>query len=170
MHPAIVPIVYTAEFVALLQEEGVAVGDVLRGSGISRRSLRDRDGFVTHAQQLRIVAHYARIRGFMLGVELRDEAGVAILAAHDIMPLGPVHVLAVEELLAMFAPRRSEQASPMHPVEILLDYLESSDLSLEEIADLLGYEDAANFNRTFRKWMGEAPGRYRDGLQAGVAS
>jgi AraC-like DNA-binding protein len=44
---------------------------------------------------------------------------------------------------------------------LALDYLESSDLPLEEIAALLGYEDAANFNRAFRKWVGQAPGSYR---------
>ena len=44
---------------------------------------------------------------------------------------------------------------------LALDYLESSDLPLEKIAALLGYEDPANFNRAFRKWVGEAPGRYR---------
>jgi AraC-like DNA-binding protein len=49
---------------------------------------------------------------------------------------------------------------------LALDYLESSDLSLEEIAALLGYEDAANFNRAFRRWLGEAPGRYRSSLFA----
>jgi AraC-like DNA-binding protein len=44
---------------------------------------------------------------------------------------------------------------------LALDYLESSDLPLEEIAALLGYEDAANFNRAFQRWVGEAPGRHR---------
>jgi AraC-like DNA-binding protein len=44
---------------------------------------------------------------------------------------------------------------------LALDYLESSDLPLEKIAALLGYEDAANFSRAFRRWVGQAPGRYR---------
>ena len=337
MDRAIVPIVYTAELVSLLGEEGVPAGDVLRGSGIPRKQLRDPDGLTTHPRQLRvyenalalssepglglrlgarfkpghhgvlghallcaesgrdqlrIVVHYARIRGFLLDFDFREEGGVAILSAHDIMPLGPVHQVAVEELLAMFGTPRSsssgfvrsmeihvDYAAPPHralyeqlydcpirfeaetvelriPSEALdvpsemsnaemariceercqailqrlgsggqmvdrvrshimagprrlqlesvalqmamsprtlrrrlreegttfrdvvgdvrkglaLDYLESSDLSLEEIAALLGYEDAANFNRAFRKWVGEAPGRYRGGLQARRAS
>jgi len=44
---------------------------------------------------------------------------------------------------------------------LALEYLESSDLPLEEIASLLGYEDAANFNRAFQRWVGEAPGCHR---------
>jgi AraC-like DNA-binding protein len=49
---------------------------------------------------------------------------------------------------------------------LALDYLETSDLPLEEIATLLGYEDAANFNRAFRRWMGVAPARHRNRLRA----
>ena len=327
------PIVYTAELVALLSEEGVSARDVLRGSGISQRRLQDPDGSITHPQQLRvyenslalssqpglglrlgarfkpghhgvlghallcaesmrdvlrIVLHYGAIRGFLLDFGLREEAGVTILSAHDIMPLGPIHAVAVEELLAMFATPDSGRSGAVRPKEIYvdypapahraqyeqlyecpirfeadsveiripsasldvpsamsnaemvriceercqailerlgsggrtadrvrshilaglrgfqleavakamamtprtlrrrlreegtsfrdvvadvrkglaLDYLESSDLSLGEIADLLGYEDVANFNRAFRKWVGEAPGRYRGSLQA----
>jgi AraC-like DNA-binding protein len=44
---------------------------------------------------------------------------------------------------------------------LALDYLERSNLSLEEIATLLSYQDAANFSRAFGRWMGDTPGRYR---------
>jgi AraC-like DNA-binding protein len=44
---------------------------------------------------------------------------------------------------------------------LALDCLESSDLPLQQIAALLDYEEPANFNRAFRKWVGDAPGRYR---------
>jgi len=336
MDRAIVPIVYSAEFVALLAEEGVSAGDVLRGTGITRRRLRDADDLITHPQQLRvyenalalspkpglgfrlgarfkpghhgvlghailcaesgrdvlrIVGHYSRIRGFLLDFRFREEGGVAILSAHEILPLGPIHQVAVEELLAMFGSRRSGARSFVQPTEIridyrapahraryealydcpirfgsdalefrffgkaldvpremsnaemvriceercqailerlgsgghivdrvrshlvapprgfeldavasrmamtprtlrrrlkdegttfrnvvgdvrkglALDYLETSDLPLEEIAGLLGYEDAANFNRAFRKWVGDAPGRHRS-KRAGSAS
>jgi AraC-like DNA-binding protein len=44
---------------------------------------------------------------------------------------------------------------------LALDYLERSTLSVAEIANLLGYEEPANFHRAFRKWTNEGPGRYR---------
>ena len=44
---------------------------------------------------------------------------------------------------------------------LALDYLERSTLSVAEIANLLGYEEPANFHRAFRKWTSEGPGRYR---------
>lgn len=233
--------------------------------------------------ELRILLHYGRIRGSMLDFQFREQEGIAVLSAHDLMPLGAVHEVVVEELLAMFATRMSDLGPVFHPIEIhvdypapahraqyealydcpirfaadsvefrissddldvrseisnvemariceercrailerlgsggrtvdrvrshiiaarrgfrldvvarqmamaprtlrrrlreegtsfrqvvgdvrrglALDYLESSDLPLEEIASLLGYEDAANFNRAFRMWLGESPGRHR---------
>jgi len=39
--------------------------------------------------------------------------------------------------------------------------LRNSELGVAEIAYALGYEDAANFGRAFRRWFGTSPGRYR---------
>ena len=66
------PIVYTAEFVALLEEEGVSPSEVLRGTGISRRLLRDPEAFITHPQQLRVYQNALALSpkpglGFRLG-------------------------------------------------------------------------------------------------------
>ncbi len=44
-------------------------------------------------------------------------------------------------------------------------YLDQTDLSVEAIAGALGYQDAANFRRAFRKRQGMAPGQYRQGLE-----
>ncbi|OQA26315.1 MAG: HTH-type transcriptional regulator GadX [Chloroflexi bacterium ADurb.Bin344] len=40
--------------------------------------------------------------------------------------------------------------------------LQTTDLSLEQIATELGYGDLANFYRAFRKWTGRTPGSYRE--------
>lgn len=39
--------------------------------------------------------------------------------------------------------------------------LRSPELSLDEIADRLGYSDVANFTRAFRRWTGSTPAAYR---------
>ncbi|WP_097459797.1 AraC family transcriptional regulator [Mangrovitalea sediminis] len=41
------------------------------------------------------------------------------------------------------------------------DLLVSTRLSLAQIADALGYADAANFTRAFKRWTGISPSRYR---------
>jgi AraC-like DNA-binding protein len=41
--------------------------------------------------------------------------------------------------------------------------LRTTSLTMEEIADRLGYSDVANFSRAFRRWTGEPPGRLRQG-------
>ncbi|HEX4856320.1 MAG TPA: helix-turn-helix domain-containing protein [Limnobacter sp.] len=41
--------------------------------------------------------------------------------------------------------------------------LENSDIAVENIACLLGYEDPSNFSRTFKRWCGVTPREYRQG-------
>ena len=40
-------------------------------------------------------------------------------------------------------------------------FLRSKELSVDEIADKLGYSDAANFTRAFRRWTGKSPIAFR---------
>jgi AraC-like DNA-binding protein len=326
----VVPVVYVAELVELMGEEGIDPREVLRGTGLSRASLGDRDAFITAEQQLRvyenarglsrkpglglrlgarlrvghhgvlghallcsesvrqalkILVRYTPVRGAFLGFRLRVQGRVATLSAFEAIPLGRVHETAVEEMLGMWAQKGTWRANPIpKPIEIridypapahramyerlyecplrfgadavewrfpaklldaplelsnaemvriceercevilnrlgaaggfvdrvrtellaephrlldleavaraihvsprtlrrklkeegssfreiltqvrknlALDYLERSNLSLEEIATLLGYGDAANFNRAFGSWIGDTPGRYR---------
>ncbi len=44
---------------------------------------------------------------------------------------------------------------------LALDYLQRSNLSVDEIASLLGYSETQNFYRAFRRWMGRPPSAYR---------
>lgn len=39
--------------------------------------------------------------------------------------------------------------------------LEHTDTTVEEIAHALGYEDASNFSRTFKRWCGKTPREYK---------
>ena len=42
-------------------------------------------------------------------------------------------------------------------------YLRDTGLHLDEIAERLGYSDAANFSHAFRRWTGMTPGTFRAG-------
>ncbi len=44
---------------------------------------------------------------------------------------------------------------------IAIDYLKTTNLSSQEIAELLGYTEATNFRRAFIRWTGCSPGSYR---------
>lgn len=45
--------------------------------------------------------------------------------------------------------------------ELALGYLQQPELSITEIAFLLGFTDASNFTRAFKRWKGRAPSAYR---------
>lgn len=45
-------------------------------------------------------------------------------------------------------------------------HLREQRLSVQEIAFLLGYSDASNFHRAFRRWTGMTPARFREGARA----
>ncbi len=46
--------------------------------------------------------------------------------------------------------------------DLACHYLGRSDLSIPEVADLLGYQEAAAFHHAFKQWQGVGPGRYRE--------
>jgi AraC-like DNA-binding protein len=45
--------------------------------------------------------------------------------------------------------------------ELALGYLERDDLSLSEIAFLLGYSEQSAFNHAFKRWTGHSPGEHK---------
>lgn len=45
--------------------------------------------------------------------------------------------------------------------QMAMDLLQDRQLSIQEIAFMLGYGDLANFRRAFKRWTGEAPSHYR---------
>jgi AraC-like DNA-binding protein len=44
---------------------------------------------------------------------------------------------------------------------LAMKYLEDAEISLTEIAFLLGYAEVSSFNHAFRRWTGMAPGQFR---------
>ena len=49
--------------------------------------------------------------------------------------------------------------------ELALKYIRNTNIPLTEISYLLGFTEAANFSRAFKRWSGESPGKYRASLQ-----
>ncbi len=45
--------------------------------------------------------------------------------------------------------------------EIAIRYLQTSDLAMEDIAQLVGFSDSSSFYRSFKKWTNKAPTAYR---------
>jgi len=60
----------------------------------------------------------------------------------------------IEEITTRVDELRSERAR---------FWLRDTDLPIERIAERLGYADASNFARCFRRWTGVTPGHYRQG-------
>ena len=50
--------------------------------------------------------------------------------------------------------------------KLSIHYLKNQDLSIYEIAYLLGYSEAGAFSRAFKEWMGRSPDHYRRGLDS----
>ena len=44
---------------------------------------------------------------------------------------------------------------------VAIKYLRDTELTIEEIADALGFSDAANFRHAFRRWTKGAPQEFR---------
>ncbi len=49
--------------------------------------------------------------------------------------------------------------------DLAMTYINQADVSLPELAYLLGYADQTAFQRAFKKWTGTTPGKYRKGEQ-----
>lgn len=50
--------------------------------------------------------------------------------------------------------------------ELAIEYLQTTNLSIQEISDLLGYSEVTNFRRAFVKWVGVSPYQYRKRVEA----
>lgn len=50
------------------------------------------------------------------------------------------------------------------------ELLRNTTMNLSQIADALGYADAANFTRAFKRWTGASPSHYRNTTRAVVSS
>lgn len=49
--------------------------------------------------------------------------------------------------------------------EMANEYIQDSQMSMSEIAYLLGFSEQANFTRAYRRWYGTSPSEARQNLQ-----
>ncbi|MDA7418595.1 AraC family transcriptional regulator [Xenophilus arseniciresistens] len=53
---------------------------------------------------------------------------------------------------------------------LAIEFLSQTTLSVEEVAQRVGFSDASNFRKAFRKWTGQPPAHYRSARQADEAT
>ena len=46
------------------------------------------------------------------------------------------------------------------------EFLRNTSLSIEEVASRIGFSEASNFRKAFRKWTGHAPGSFREAARS----
>lgn len=51
--------------------------------------------------------------------------------------------------------------APIRRHDRVIDFLGNEDLTLTDIAFLLGFSEQSSFTRTFKRWTGQAPNNYR---------
>lgn len=105
--------------------------------------------------------------------QLREDAGFACRVRRVIETSHPFPPKLARVAATLFVSERTlkrrlqeEDASFQHLVdEVRLErareLLENTGLNLSQIADALGYADAANFTRAFKRWTGLSPSHFR---------
>ncbi len=51
-------------------------------------------------------------------------------------------------------------------IDLARVHLESGELSLDDVADILGYSEQSSFGRAFKRWTGSTPKQYRKNLES----
>jgi AraC-like DNA-binding protein len=134
-----------------------------------RRPVRDADATVR-----RLIASHIELARHDPGVPLVERVSRAI---RTLLPSGRCSLPAVSDQLG-FAPRSlqrelhqrgaSFQALKETQQRLLAELLlENQRLPLLRVATLSGFADQSTFNRTFARWCGESPGRWRRRLALG---
>jgi AraC-like DNA-binding protein len=103
-----------------------------------------------------------------------EQDGQVVARARSLLVKREGGVRSVEEVAGLMhlSPRTLKRRLAAHGVtysslaeselrERAILLLRSSDLSLEQVAERIGYSDVANFTRAFRRWTGRTPARYR---------
>jgi AraC-like DNA-binding protein len=114
-------------------------------------------------RELAALGEQAQLIGRMRGMMQEPERG--FLSLEDVASRLHVSPRTLKRQLAAQGTTFSDELDDLRRQRALL-LLGERRLSLERVAERLGYSDVANFTRAFRRWTGTTPGAWRSGGQA----
>jgi len=125
-----------------------------------------------------ITAEHTREVCRQILLEMKSREGVASkvneLLSADIRANSDIETVAKHLNMTSRTLRRKLSAQGTSFQELLCDvrtqfaiaYLKETGISIDDIADRLGFSDAANFRHAFKRWTGHSPGHFRRGRAA----
>ncbi|HRO88188.1 MAG TPA: AraC family transcriptional regulator ligand-binding domain-containing protein [Chiayiivirga sp.] len=109
----------------------------------------------------------------VLSAQLKEQSGLAAQVG-KLMVADYGRVPGIERMAATLGMSERELRRRLHAegtsyreihddvrAQVAMKYLRDTSLPVESIAAAVGFNDAANFRRAFRRWTGKTPGEYR---------
>jgi len=107
-----------------------------------------------------------------------EPVNAARMALFELLPRGDFSLGSLAEALAMTEEDLSGQLKAHGTSyqqllgdtrrELAEEYIMRADLSVNEIAYMLGFSDCSNFARSFRRWTGKSPSDFREEMHRGA--
>lgn len=110
-----------------------------------------------------ILARHDRAATAGFGTEVRKAIATVLPAggsAADVADALHLSVRTLQRKLVAVGTSFSELSDEVRS-DLALEYLNDPAVSIAEVAFLLGFSEQSSFNRAFRRWTGETPGRWR---------
>ena len=154
----------TLSFYGCPVEPNSARAEIVFDAGWLRRPLPQADS-VTHASCVRACDHL--LDEFRHPRNLLDEMKALLLSTDREIPSLPdvasVLCLSPRTLRRRLRDMNTSYLQVLNDVRRTLatQYLSTTAKTTEEIAELLGYSDAANFRHAFKRWTGQSPRQFR---------
>jgi AraC-like DNA-binding protein len=104
----------------------------------------------------------SRVRSLLRNPGAEGADGSTFRTLDEVAPLMSVSERTLKRRLAAFGTSYSELVDDERRDQAML-LIAAKDVSVDEIALRLGYSDAANFTRAFRRWTGKSPRAHRRG-------